>query len=49
MQDPTRDLPRVINTAMVIVILGFVLLNMALYVDLSFSLMREKNTVAVVG
>jgi hypothetical protein len=49
MKDPIRDLPRVINTAMIIVIVGFVLMNMALYIAVPIQHMRETSTPVVVG
>ena len=49
MKEPTRDLPRVINTAMTIVIIGFVLMNAALYVAIPIQKMRETNTPVTVS
>lgn len=49
MQDPIRDLPRVINSAMSIVIIGFVLMNIALYIDLPIAVIRGRSTVVVVS
>jgi solute carrier family 7 (L-type amino acid transporter), member 6 len=49
MKDPVRDLPRVINTAMVVVIVGFVLMNIALYIAVPIQHMRETSTPAMVG
>ena len=48
MAEPTRNLPRVIGTAMCVSIVGFVLMNMALFVVLPFELVREESAVAVV-
>lgn len=48
MKNPIRDVPRVINTAMAIVITGFVLMNIALYVVLPIQFIREREAVAVV-
>ena len=49
MKDPFRDLPRVINSAMAIVLLGFVLMNVSLYIVLPMDAIRDPKTVAVVG
>jgi amino acid permease len=49
MKDPVRDLPRVINSAMSIVITGFVLMNAALYIVLPIEKLRETDTVATVS
>jgi L-type amino acid transporter 6 len=49
MRDPARDLPRVINTAMAIVIIGFVLMDIALYVAVPIEAMRDNSTPAVVS
>lgn len=49
MTDPSRDLPRVINTAMCVAISGFVLMNVALFMVISFETMRERSVDAVVG
>lgn len=48
MKNPMRDLPRVINSAMVIVMVGFVLANIALYIVVPMDALRERKTVAVV-
>lgn len=48
MADPRRDLPRVINTAMMVAIIGFALMNVALFMVLPFQLMRNSSVVAVV-
>lgn len=48
MSDPSRDLPRVIRTAMGIAVSAFVLMNVALFAVLPFDLMRERSAVAVV-
>jgi hypothetical protein len=48
MSNPTRDLPRVINTSMTTVITAFALMNAALYVCLSMKTLRENSAVAVV-
>jgi len=48
MKNPLRDLPRVINSAMAVVISGFVLMNVALYIVLLMAAIRERDTVAVV-
>lgn len=48
MINPIRDLPRVLNSAMVIVIIGFVFVNGALYIALPIESIRERGTVAVV-
>ncbi|GKT40811.1 Y+L amino acid transporter 2 [Colletotrichum spaethianum] len=47
MKNPRRDLPIVINGSMIIVIIGFMLMNAALYVCLPMSVMRTSSTVAV--
>jgi solute carrier family 7 (L-type amino acid transporter), member 6 len=49
MKNPFRDLPRVINSAMAIVLLGFVLMNASLYIVLPMDAIRDPKTVAVVG
>jgi hypothetical protein len=48
MTDSSRDIRRVLNTAMIIFIIDFVLMNTALYSVLSFQTVRERSTVAVV-
>jgi amino acid transporter len=48
MENPIRDLPRVINSAMGIVLIGFVLMNMALYIVVPMDALRDQETVAVV-
>ena len=48
MTHPTRDLPRVLNTAMAVAISGFMLMNIALFMVLPFEQMRQKSFVAVV-
>ncbi|KAF6841688.1 large neutral amino acids transporter small subunit 1 [Colletotrichum plurivorum] len=47
MKNPRRDLPIVINGSMIVVIIGFMLMNAALYVCLPMSVMRTSSTVAV--
>ena len=49
MKDPVRDLPRVINTAMTIVISSFLLTNVALYMVIPIELMRDNDTPGVVS
>jgi L-type amino acid transporter 6 len=49
MTDPVRDLPRVINWAMTIVIVGFILMDVALYIAIPIEEMRQNNTPAVVS
>lgn len=49
MENPAKDLPRVMNGAMALVIVGFFLMNMSLYICLPFDVVRESNTVAVVS
>lgn len=49
MKNPRRDLPLVINGSMIVVIIGFMLMNAALYVCLPMSVMRTSSTVAVVS
>lgn len=49
MENPAKDLPRVINGAMTLVIVGFFLMNMSLYICLPFDMIRESKTVAVVS
>ena len=48
MENPRRDLPRVINAAMSIVLLGFVLMNIALYAVVPIQVLRQEPAVAVV-
>jgi len=48
MKDPVRDLPRVINTAMIIVVIGFSLMAVALYAVIPIQSMRETSTPIVV-
>ncbi|KAI1117228.1 amino acid/polyamine transporter I [Nemania sp. NC0429] len=47
MANPAKDLPRVMNGAMTLVIVGFFLMNMSLYICLPFDMVRESKTVAV--
>ncbi|WYZ38682.1 hypothetical protein EsH8_III_000596 [Colletotrichum jinshuiense] len=47
MKNPRKDLPIVINGSMIVVIIGFMLMNAALYVCLPMSVMRTSSTVAV--
>ncbi|KXH48777.1 large neutral amino acids transporter small subunit 1 [Colletotrichum simmondsii] len=47
MKNPRRDLPLVINGSMIVVIIGFMLMNAALYVCLPMSVMQTSSTVAV--
>jgi L-type amino acid transporter 6 len=47
MANPEGDLPFVINGAMLIVIVGFCLMNAALYVELPMDIIRGSSTVAV--
>ncbi|KAK2028314.1 large neutral amino acids transporter small subunit 1 [Colletotrichum zoysiae] len=47
MKNPKRDLPIVVNGSMAVVIIGFLLMNAALYVCLPMSVMRTSSTVAV--
>lgn len=49
MKNPRRDLPLVINGSMIVVIIGFMLMNAALYVCLPMNVMRTSSTVAVVS
>jgi amino acid transporter len=49
MKNPQGDLPIVINGAMTTVIIGFFLMNAALYICLPMDVMRESTTVAVVS
>jgi len=44
----SRDLPQVANSAMVIVLSGFTLMNAALYLAVPMEKLRERNTVVVV-
>jgi amino acid transporter len=48
MKDPTRDIPRVLNMAMTIVVVSFVLVNIALYTVIPIEAMRETTTPIVV-
>lgn len=47
MRNPTRDLPRVIHTGMPVVIVSYLLANVAYYFVLSGSVIGSSNTVAV--
>ncbi|KAF4637314.1 hypothetical protein G7Y89_g770 [Cudoniella acicularis] len=47
MRDPQRDLSRVINSAMAIVLFGFVFMNLSLYIVLPMDTIRDQKTVAV--
>ncbi|WDK12322.1 large neutral amino acids transporter small subunit 1 [Colletotrichum graminicola] len=47
MKNPKKDLPIVVNGSMAVVIIGFLLMNAALYVCLPMSVMRTSSTVAV--
>lgn len=49
MKNPMRDLPRVINSAMVIVMVGFILANVGLYIVVPMDALRERKAVAVVS
>lgn len=49
MKNPKRDIPRVINGAMTVVVCGFALINVAFYIVLPMSIVREDNKVAVVS
>jgi L-asparagine transporter-like permease len=49
MKDPVRDLPNVINTAMLVVTAGFTLMVIALYAVIPIQSMRETSTPIVVG
>jgi amino acid transporter len=46
-RNPTRDLPRVIHTAMPLVILSYILANVAYFFVLPLSAINSSNTVAV--
>ena len=46
--NPSRNLPRAITTAMIVAIIGFVLMNIALFTVLPFDVVRERSVVAVV-
>ena len=48
MKHPARDLPRVISTAMIVVIFGFVFANIAFYSVLPMESVRRSPTVAIV-
>jgi len=48
MKDPEGDLSAVINGSMTAVIIGFTLLNAALYTCLPMDVMRASRTVSVV-
>ena len=48
MKHPARDLPRVITTAMIVVIFGFVFANIAFYSVLPMKSIRQNPTVAIV-
>ncbi|KAF8534340.1 amino acid permease-domain-containing protein [Trichophaea hybrida] len=47
MRQPTRDLPRVIHTGMPVVIISYLLANMAYYFVLSGKVIGSSNTIAV--
>jgi len=49
MRNPEGDLPIVIHGSMTTVILGFALMNVALYICLPLDVMRSSSTVAVVS
>ncbi|KAI0157636.1 amino acid/polyamine transporter I [Xylariaceae sp. FL1272] len=49
LKDPRRDIPLIINGAMTLVIIGFFLMNLSLYICLPLDVMRESTTVAVVS
>ncbi|PGH10768.1 hypothetical protein AJ80_07418 [Polytolypa hystricis UAMH7299] len=46
-KNPTRDLPRVIHTAMPLIIMSYILANMSYFFVLSSSTINSTNTVAV--
>jgi amino acid transporter len=46
-RNPTRDLPRVIHTAMPLVILSYILANLAYFFVLPLAVINSSNTVAV--
>ena len=48
MHNPARDLPRVLNSAMLIAITAFTLMVAALYIVLPFSTVRDTDTPVVV-
>lgn len=48
MKHPSRDLPRVIHTAMPVVITSYLLANTAYYLVLSNAVISQSNTIAVV-
>lgn len=48
MKHPTRDLPRVIHTAIPIVIVSYLLANTAYYLVLPGAVISQSNTIAVV-
>ncbi|KAI0452257.1 amino acid/polyamine transporter I [Xylaria acuta] len=47
MENPAKDLPIVINGAMSLVVVGFLLMNASLYICLPFDVVRESKAVAV--
>lgn len=47
MENPAKDLPIVINGAMTLVIVGFSLMNVSLYLCLPFDVVRESKAVVV--
>jgi amino acid transporter len=49
MKNPKRDLPRVLHSAMFIVLTSFALMNTALYICLPFESMRTSSTTVVVS
>ena len=48
LKDPLRNLPRVLSTAMALVISVFILANMAYFVVLPLDVLMKTNTVAMV-
>lgn len=48
MHNPARDLPRVLNSTMLIAITAFTLMVAALYIVLPFSTVRDTDTPVVV-
>ena len=49
LKNPIRDIPQVIHGAMCVVVSGFTLVNIAVYIVLPMEVIREQDMVAVVS
>ena len=49
MANPGRNLPKILNTAMVIAVTSFALVNIALFTSMPFSSVRHETAVIVVS